>query len=119
MLYINQTQEVYYVYILKCSNNAYYIGLTNNLLLRFQEHIDGVYPMCYTYDKRPLTMMYYEAIPFHQEAVEREKQLKGWSRKKKEALINRDYHKLQLLAECQNLTHNKYKDVNKSSTALG
>jgi predicted GIY-YIG superfamily endonuclease len=119
MLYINQPQETYYVYILECSNKAYYVGLTNNLLLRFQEHIDGVYTNCYTYDKRPLTLLYYETIPFHKEAMEREKQLKGWSRKKKEALIARNYHKLQLLAECQNLTHNKYMDVNKSSTSLG
>ena len=119
MLYINQPQETNYVYILKCSNKAYYVGLTNNLLLRYQEHIDGVYPNCYTYDKRPLKLAYYETIPFHKEAMEREKQLKGWSRKKKEALIARDYHKLQLLTECQNLSHNKYKDVDKSSTSLG
>lgn len=119
MLYINQPQEAYYVYILECSNKAYYVGLTNNLILRFQEHVDGVYPMCYTYDKRPLTMLYYETIPFHKEAVEREKQLKGWSRKKKEVLISQDYHRLQLLAECQNLTHAKYKDISRSSTSLG
>jgi len=111
MLYINLPQEIYYVYILKCNDQAYYVGLTNNLLLRFEEHIDGVYPTCYTYDKRPLTLVYYETIPFHKEAVEREKQIKGWSRKKKEALFKQDYHKLQLLAQCQNLTHAKYKDL--------
>jgi len=111
MLYINQLQEVYYVYILKCSTQSYYIGLTNNLLRRFEEHLEGIYPFCYTYDKRPLELMYYETIPFLQEAIEREKQLKGWSRKKKEALFHQDYHKLQLLAQCQNLTHAKYKDL--------
>jgi len=55
--------------------------------------------------------MYYETIPLLKEAVERETQLKKWSRKKKEALIQQDYHKLQLLAQCQNLTHSKYKDM--------
>jgi predicted GIY-YIG superfamily endonuclease len=119
MVYLNQPQETYYVYIFKCSNKAYYVGLTNNLLLRFQEHLDGIYTNCHTYDKRPLTLLYYETIPFQKEATEREKQLKSWSRKKKEALVARDYHKLQLLAECQNLSHNKYKDINKSSTSLG
>lgn len=111
MLYINQPQEIYYVYILECSNRSYYIGLTNNLIKRLEEHLEGIYPSCCTFDKRPLTLMYYETIPFLQDAIDREKQLKGWSRKKKEALCNQDYHKLQLLAQCQNLTHSKYKDI--------
>jgi putative endonuclease len=52
MLYLNQPQETYYVYILESSDKAYYVGLTNNLLLRFKEHVDGVYTTCYTYDKK-------------------------------------------------------------------
>lgn len=56
-------------------------------------------------------MTYYETIPFLQDAITREKQLKGWTRIKKIALINQDYHNLQLLAQCKNLSHHKYKDL--------
>lgn len=56
-------------------------------------------------------MVYYETIPYLQDAINREKQLKGWTRAKKIALIKQDYHKLQLLAQCNNLSHHKYKDI--------
>src|SRR5688500_3728787 len=110
MIYPNLSQEHYFVYILLCSNNGYYIGLTNDLIKRFSEHQEGTYSTCYTFNHRPVQLVYYETIPFLKEAVERETQLKKWSRKKKEALINQDYHKLHLLAECQNLSHSRYKD---------
>ena len=58
-------------------------------------------------------MVYYETIPFLQDAIDREAQIKGWSRAKKIALIKQDYHKLQLLAECNNLSHSKYKELRK------
>ena len=83
MIYKDCQQEVYYVYILLCSDDSFYIGLTNELLRRFDDHCNGVYPTCYTYQRRPIQLMYYETIPFHDEAIQREKQLKGWSRAKK------------------------------------
>lgn len=87
------------------------IGLTNNLMKRFSEHKEGKYATCYTFIRRPVRLVYFETIPFLKEAIERETQLKKWSRKKKEALIRQDYHKLHLLAECQNLSHFRYKDA--------
>jgi predicted GIY-YIG superfamily endonuclease len=69
------------------------------------------YANCYTFKRRPVKLVYYETIPFLKEAVERETQLKKWSRKKKGALIKQDYHKLHLLSECQNLSHYRYKDL--------
>src|SRR5688572_15963070 len=105
MIYPDLSQERYSVYILLCADGAYYIGLTNELMKRFGEHNDGKYPQCYTFTRRPVKLVYYETIPFLKEAVDRETQLKKWSRKKKEALIQQDYHKLHLLAECQNLSH--------------
>lgn len=83
MMYHNLPQEHYYVYILQCSNRAYYIGLTNDLMKRFTEHENGKYTNCYTFKRRPLKLLYYETIPFLKEAVEREIQLKKWSRKRK------------------------------------
>src|SRR5438105_14869084 len=100
--------ELYFVYILLCRDRSYYVGMTNDLLRRFGDHQNGVYESCYTYRRRPLQLMYYETIPFLKEATEREAQLKGWSRAKKKALIEQHYHKLQLLSQCQNLTHHKY-----------
>jgi predicted GIY-YIG superfamily endonuclease len=111
MIYTNLPQENYFVYILRCSGGKYYIGLTNDLTKRLAEHEEGKYASCYTFKRRPVKLVYFETIPFLKEAVAREIQLKGWSRKKKEALIKQDYHKLFLLAQCQNLSHSRYRDV--------
>ncbi len=104
-------QELYYVYILVCNDGSFYCGLTNNLIKRFREHTDGTYPTCYTFNRRPLTLKYYETIPFSKEAQQREKQLKGWSRAKKIALMENNMHKLTLLSQCQNYSHSKFKDI--------
>jgi predicted GIY-YIG superfamily endonuclease len=111
MIYKDLPQELYYVYILECKDSSFYIGLTNELIRRFEEHCKGEYETCYTYKRRPVTLVYYETIPFLQDGIDREKQLKGWSRNKKIALIKQDYHKLQLMAQCNNLSHHKYKDI--------
>jgi predicted GIY-YIG superfamily endonuclease len=111
MIYEITPQELYYVYILECKDGSFYTGLTNDLIRRFEEHCSGKYETCYTYKRRPLTLLYYETIPFLQDGINRELQIKGWSRAKKIALIKQDYHKLQLLAQCNNLSHHKYKDI--------
>ena len=110
MIYKNISQELYYVYIIECNDGSFYTGLTNDLLKRFSEHCEGVYTTCYTFKRRPLILRYYETIPFSLEAAQREKQLKGWSRSKKLALMNGNLHKLSLLSESQNLSHSKYRD---------
>jgi len=112
MLY-NIQQAAYYVYIILCNDDSYYTGLTDDLIRRFEEHLNGIYESCYTFKKRPLILKYYETIPFLKDAVEREKQIKGWSKAKKKALIEGNFHKLQLLSQCNNLSHHKYKDLEK------
>ena len=104
-------QEQYFVYIIQCGDQSYYVGLTNDLIKRFNEHLEKKYDSCYTFSRHPLKLVYYETIPFLKEATEREVQIKGWTRVKKKALIDSNLHKLQLLAECQNMTHHKYKDI--------
>ena len=111
MIYEELGQECYFVYILRCSDNSYYVGLTNELIRRFEDHCRGEYPTCYTFKKRPLELLYYETIPFLEDAIKRELQIKKWSRAKKNALVKQDYHNLQLLAQCRNLSHCKYKDL--------
>uniref|UniRef100_A0A832D1I1 GIY-YIG nuclease family protein n=1 Tax=Ignavibacterium album TaxID=591197 RepID=A0A832D1I1_9BACT len=87
----------YYVYILKCADNSYYTGVTNNLERRIYEHnsgeIDG-----YTSSRRPVELVYSERFSDINDAIRFEKQIKGWSRKKKEALIKRDFDLLVELA---------------------
>lgn len=111
MRYKDIPQTVYFIYILLCKDDSYYVGLTNDLVRRVDEHRNGAYPHCYTFKRRPLTLLYYETCPFLEDAIEREKQLKGWSKVKKKALIAQNYHMLQLFAQCQNMSHKKYADV--------
>ncbi len=111
MIY-NTRQEAYYVYIILCADGTYYTALTDDLIRRFREHIGGMYEEIM---RKPLELKYYETIPFLQDAVEREKQLKGWSKVKKEALIEGNFHKLQLLAQCRNLSHTKFRELNSGS----
>jgi len=87
-----------YVYILRCSDTSYYIGVTNDYACRFDEHQKGVNQACYTFERRPLTLVHVEECDGQLEAIAREKQLKGWSRAKKEALIRGDETMLSKLA---------------------
>jgi len=89
----------YYIYILQCSDGSYYTGITNNVERRFYEHQEGIIDGCYTHNKRPLKLMYAEEFSDVREAIAREKQVKGWSRKKKEALISGDFEKLVELSK--------------------
>ena len=89
----------YYVYILKCFDNSYYTGITNNLERRMKEHNEGLNTTCYTYNKRPLFIVYQSVFNNPNEAIAFEKQIKGWSRKKKEALIIGDIELLKDLSK--------------------
>ena len=100
--------KTYYVYILKCSDNSYYTGVTNDINRRLSEHKEGINNKSYTYKRRPLYLVFCESFININEAIDFEKQVKGWSRKKKEALIERNWKKLKELAECKNLTSHKY-----------
>ncbi|WP_336665037.1 GIY-YIG nuclease family protein [Elizabethkingia meningoseptica] len=96
--------KTYYVYIVKCSDNSYYTGVTNDLDKRINEHNSGYNPESYTYLRRPVELVFhYESNDINQ-AIAFEKQIKGWSRKKKEAIINDDW---DLLPE---LSKNKMKE---------
>jgi len=89
----------YYVYILQCSDGSYYTGITNNVERRFHEHQEGLEQGCYTYEKRPLQLVFSEEFAEATDAIAREKQVKGWTRKKKEALIRGDFDRLVELAK--------------------
>jgi putative endonuclease len=75
-----------YMYILKCCDGSYYTGSTNNLELRLEQHRNGQ-GANHTKKRLPVNLLYYEEFQRIDSAFYREKQVQGWSRKKKEALI--------------------------------
>ena len=88
-----------YMYILLCNDGSYYTGSTNDLERRMEEHFSGQ-GSNHTKKHPPIKLLYYEEFQRIDEAFYREKQVQGWSRKKKEALINGQYEKLPELAKC-------------------
>ncbi len=80
-----------------CSDGSYYTGSTTNLELRLQQHQSGE-GANHTKKRLPVTLVYYEVYSRIDEAFYREKQVQGWSRKKKEALINGNPELLPQLA---------------------
>ncbi|MCP9751452.1 GIY-YIG nuclease family protein [Ferruginibacter sp. HRS2-29] len=88
----------YFVYILKCNDNSYYTGITNNLDRRLKEHQSGYGNVSYTKTRLPVTLVFSQQFHRADQAIALEKQIKGWSRKKKEAFINEEWEKLKLLS---------------------
>jgi putative endonuclease len=86
-----------YVYILRCSDNSYYVGSTRNLERRMNEHASG-FGAAYTRARLPVELVFAEEYEHVHEAYEREKQIQGWSRKKREALIARHFGELPSLS---------------------
>jgi putative endonuclease len=100
-----KTGHNYYVYIVRCSDGLYYTGVTNDLERRLWEHNTGYNEKCFTFKRRPVTLMYEERFKNVNYAIEREKQLKGWSRKKKEALFKSDWDEIKRLAKSKANIH--------------
>lgn len=101
--------KFYYVYILKCSDGSYYTGVTNDLEKRLGEHNSNFSVTSYTYKRRPVKLVYSQQFNDINQAIELEKQIKGWSRRKKEALINGDWDKLVFYSK--NYTDLKKKEI--------
>ena len=89
----------YYVYIVQCCDNSYYTGITNNIERRLWQHQTGYNTSCYTFNRRPVKLKYCERFQHVKQAIAWEKQLKGWSRKKKEALFKEDWEEIKRLAK--------------------
>ena len=96
-----------YMYILECSDGTYYTGSTIDLELRIKQHQNGE-GANHTKKRMPVKLVYYEEYQNIADAFRREKQIQGWSRKKKEALFCGDLKELHQLAECKNETHFKF-----------
>jgi len=88
-----------YLYILRCADGSYYVGTTRKSLEeRLAEHNTGLHGG-YTATRRPVTVVFAEQFDRITDAVAAERQIKGWSRAKKEALISGELHRLPDLAK--------------------
>ena len=79
--------KFYYVYILLCSDNSYYTGMTNNLEKRIELHNSKSSKYAYTSSRLPVKLVWYLQCDSPKQAITLEKQIKGWTRRKKCALI--------------------------------
>jgi putative endonuclease len=91
---------MWYMYILKCSDNSFYIGHTTNIQERLIRHNSGQGAK-WTAARLPVNLIYKESFTSKQESIKRELQIKKWSHKKKEALINGDFKTLKVLSCCR------------------
>ncbi len=87
-----------YVYILKCFDGSYYVGKTQTTLeRRIAEHNAGTFAG-YTSSRRPVSLLSHQEFQRYDDANNAERQIKGWSRAKKEALMAGDMDLLQTLS---------------------
>ena len=103
----------FWAYMLCCSDDKFYVGHTDNLDIRISQHQSGTIPG-YTHKRRPVALVWSEDFGTRLEAKEAEHRLKGWSRPKKQALIDGDWDLVQLLSR-------NWQDevVNRPSTGSG
>lgn len=87
------------VYILECADGSYYTGLTKqDVEARVWEHNEGIYKG-YTSKRLPVKLVFMEIYERLTDAINREQQIKGWNRKKKQALIALNYEALPDLSK--------------------
>ena len=92
--------SMHYVYILLCADNSFYVGSTQNLDDRLKSHNDGR-GAAYTFKRRPVRLVYSESFVSENDALSRERQLKRWSRGKKEALLKGNLERLKDLSKAR------------------
>ena len=107
----------YTVYIVECHDGSYYTGVTNDLERRIWEHNTGFDKKCFTCKRRPVELKYHESCSDIKQAIAYEKQLKGWSRKKKQALFKDNIKELKRISKSTLVKSALSKRIN-SSTLL-
>ena len=87
------------MYILECSDKSYYTGVTNNLEKRIGEHNSGYDSKSYRYNRRPVVLKFSQQFHDIIQTIALEKQIKEWTRKKKEAFMNEQWQELIKLSK--------------------
>lgn len=88
----------FWAYMLRCADGSFYVGHTDDLDARIGQHQSGLIPG-YTQMRRPLTLVWSEEFPERDQAFSAERQIKGWSRLKKQALIEGNWAAISRLAK--------------------
>src|SRR6188768_3804292 len=91
----------FWTYLLRCSDGSYYVGHTDEIGRRLQEHHDGCVDS-YTRERRPVALAWSQEFVTRDEAKESEGRIKGWSRAKKQALIDGRWDRISALARGKN-----------------
>ena len=94
----NDIMNYFYLYILQCSDNSYYVGHTDNIEKRVAEHNSNQY-QCYTSTRLPIKVVFTQQFTSRDEVIIAEQRIKNWSRQKKEALISNNWEQVSLLAK--------------------
>jgi putative endonuclease len=89
--------ELHFVYILKCSDDAFYIGQTTDIEESLREHRSRKNVYCYTARRLPVSLVYFKEFVCPDEASAFEMQIKKWSRIKKQALIEGGFEAVKRL----------------------
>lgn len=87
---------MFWVYILRCADGSYYTGHTDNLEKRLCQHQAGEYEG-YTVTRLPVVLAWSQECATREEALSAERQVKGWGRKKKEAMMCGDWSEVSRL----------------------
>ncbi|AJR25523.1 MULTISPECIES: GIY-YIG nuclease family protein [Sphingobium] len=87
----------FWTYMLHCADRSFYTGHTDNLETRIAQHEAGAIPG-HTQNRRPIKLVWSQEFGTRMEALEAERQIKGWSRAKKLALIREDWTLISTLA---------------------
>lgn len=92
----------YWVYIILCADNTYYVGVTNNIVFRFFLHQEGSNKKAYTFSRRPLKLVFQTGFHDIRSAIDFEKRIKKWSSSKKKALCEGKFELLPWLSRKRN-----------------
>lgn len=105
----------YVVYILECSDGSYYTGSAADLSKRLWEHESGASSVAYTYTRRPVKLVWTsEEVASYSDALRFERQIKGWNRARKEALIRGSYEAVHEAVKSQRKQREKAKRDSRS-----
>jgi putative endonuclease len=104
---------MFWVYMLRCNDGSFYVGHTDALDIRFAQHESGTFRSCYTYDRRPVALVYSQDFSSREQALSMERKIKGWNRAKKTALTKGDWR------EISRISRFKYGEAKNPSTGSG
>jgi len=115
----NEFTMPYRVYILLCSDGSYYTGSAADVEKHLWQHQEGVSKEAYTYARRPVKLIWCsEEVDRYSDALRFEKQIKGWSRAKKEALIQNDFDAIHQIVKNERERREKKKAEQSALSSL-